>query len=292
MKSRIYNRTGLAVVAAKAAYHWRRTLGHAAWAPVSVFDDIRKTGVQIRFVDLTNVDGLYSSTMPPAILLGAHRPVGRQSFTCAHEFAHHLFEHGVRFDKFESCEPATSKLDPDEFVADMFAACLLMPKAAVCRGFRMRGWNPSGPSPTEVYHVSHWLGVSYDALVCQLRLTLNLISVRDYKALSRVTPAEIKLHLSGTKCPGEVLSVDENWVDRPIDCQVNDYIIIPRHLLIDVSRVAEVVARDGFFHCKVIKPGLGRVFSQDNSWGAFIRVSRRGYLGLSEFRHMEEAEDE
>lgn len=248
--------------------------------------------MQIRFVDLANVEGLYVSTCPPVIVLGAHRPPGRQSFTCGHEFAHHMFGHGTRLDELSKDESRTVQLEPEELTADCFAASLLMPKAAVCRGFRVRSFDPEDPSPQQVYHVAQWLGVSYLGLLNQMHFTLHLLSERTYEILRRVSPNRIKHNILGAKFSGEVYFVDENWDDRPVDCHVGDKILTPNHIVIDVPSIASYSQKEAVSMYEVTRTGIGRAHSIDNSWATYVRVSRMRFIGLSQYRHLEEFRDE
>ena len=49
-------------------------------------------------------------------------------------------------------------------------------------------------------------------------------------------------------------------------------------------------SRDGVL-VRALEPGISRL-SGGSDWAAFVRVSRRGFVGRSIFRHMEEVEDE
>jgi hypothetical protein len=71
---------------------------------------------------------------------------GRERFTLAHELAHHLLSHG-KYMAGESCDESDFKLKRDadsmspdivrmEYQANVFAACLLMPKAFFIADFR------------------------------------------------------------------------------------------------------------------------------------------------------------
>jgi hypothetical protein len=40
------------------------------------------------------------------------------------------------------------------------------------------------------------------------------------------------------------------------------------------------------------RPGIVRVYCRDTNWALFVRVSRHQFVGLSQYRHLEEAEDE
>ena len=41
---------------------------------------------------------------------------------------------------------------------------------------------------------------------------------------------------------------------------------------------------------KAVFPGISRIYNPKNNWAAFVRVSRKEYEGLSDYRHFEEVE--
>jgi len=65
---------------------------------ICVYDVAQSLGIEVRFVGIPSLEGMYWKKSPATILLGAERPAGRQSFTCAHELGHHIFNHGNKID--------------------------------------------------------------------------------------------------------------------------------------------------------------------------------------------------
>ena len=41
-----------------------------------------------------------------------------------------------------------------------------------------------------------------------------------------------------------------------------------------------------------VTPGIGRLILDRTGWSAFVRVSRRDYVGRNKYRHLEEIDDE
>ena len=121
------------------------------------------------------MEGVYYPAKP-AILVSSLRPQGRQAFTCAHEFAHHIYGHGEQFDELVEDRGTRHRYDPKEFEADCFAAALLMPKTAVLKGLSTRSIRAGRLSSEEVYRVASWLGVGYTTLLHHMSRVLGLIS--------------------------------------------------------------------------------------------------------------------
>src|SRR5438128_1030000 len=130
-------RRRLALQAARNACEVRSGARIPLDEPCCAYDLAEKAGVEIRFADLPSMEGVYYPAKP-AILVSSLRPQGRQAFTCAHEFAHHIYGHGEQFDELVEDRGTRHRYDPKEFEADCFAAALLMPKTAVLKGLSTR----------------------------------------------------------------------------------------------------------------------------------------------------------
>jgi Zn-dependent peptidase ImmA (M78 family) len=73
----------------------------------------------------------------PAIYLNVRDSQNRQRFTCAHELGHYVSRSATGDDEWEYVEQrallASQGREPEEIYANQFAACLLMPRAAVAQ---------------------------------------------------------------------------------------------------------------------------------------------------------------
>src|SRR5207249_1380848 len=165
-------------------------------------------GIETRFVDIPSLEGMYWKKAEPVILVAAERPPGRQAFTCAHELGHHAFGHGNKIDQV--LEQSSLK-DPEEYLADVFAGFLLMPKTAVLHAFSVRGFDPRTASPTDLFVTAGWLGVGYGTLARHLQSGLGLISARQRTELLKVQPKAIKRTLLGHDIAADVIVVDDAW---------------------------------------------------------------------------------
>jgi Zn-dependent peptidase ImmA (M78 family) len=215
-------RKHLASQALVTALRLRRDAGISITAPLSVFDLVEDQGVGAWFCELPSLEGMYSASPKPVILLSSMRPPGRQAFTCAHEFGHHIFKHGLRVD--ESGTGLYSN-DNDEFLADCFAGYLLMPKTTVCNAFVCRGWNFECPTATAIYTVANYLGVGYSTLIYHMMNALGIIEKTTAVSLLDAHPKEIRRQLTG-QIDGNLLVVDKHWYSRPVDVQVSDRMLV------------------------------------------------------------------
>src|SRR6266567_4234154 len=87
-------RRSLVMDAADAALRMRQSAGLGIWTPMCIYDVAEELGLEVRFVDISSMEGMYCKTATPLILVSSLRPSGRQAFTCAHELGHHIYKHG------------------------------------------------------------------------------------------------------------------------------------------------------------------------------------------------------
>jgi Zn-dependent peptidase ImmA (M78 family) len=268
----------------------RSDAGVPTHLPICVFDLATERGLDVWFKALPSLEGMYSSKPTPAMVISSLRPAGRQVYTGGHELGHHEYAHGFRVDQL--IEDGRRDDSDEEFLADCFAGFLLMPKAAVVRGFARRGCTPARATADQVFTIAGWLGVGYDALITHMEAGLGLLDRRRAAALRRETPKKIKTRLLGTDFTEELIVADEHWEGRAIDVQVGDAVLATTRVIVEHAGVA--VAQKALFGTvlRATAPGLGRICDATTGWASFIRVSRRGFVGRARFRHLEEVDDE
>nr|WP_286670582.1 ImmA/IrrE family metallo-endopeptidase [Fodinibius salsisoli] len=249
-----------------------------------MFDFIEKQDVQLKFTDISSLEGIYSKEPGPLILLNSLRPHGRQYFNCAHEYGHHVFEHGIELDEIID---SNSHFDPEEFLVDTFAGFLLMPKSAIRRAFNIRNIRFDEFNPVEFYKIASNIGVGYQTILFHLFRSLRLIEKSLYKKLSSVKVQEIKKEILGQSFPGELIYVDENWEGRPIDIQVNDILAIEGSYKIECNNVKRIDEVNGISIYKGVNTGIGRIRLQMQDKVHFLRVSRHQYVGINKYKHLE-----
>lgn len=285
------DRPRLARDAIVRAYSVRGDAGLPLDVPVCVFDLATGMGIDVWFKAAPRMEGMYCKDPGPAIVVSSLRPAGRQAYTAGHEVGHHVFGHGTRVDELIGPGGRGSDLE-EEFLADCFAGFLLMPKAAVARGFASRGWAPATATPAQMFTVAGWLGVGYDALITHMHASLKMLNQRQASALRKVTPKKIKSQLLGRDWAEELLVADPHWEGRAFDIQVGDAILVPPGVVVehgclttDCNTLFNTVLRG-------VTPGRGRITDPTTGWAAFVRVSRREYVGRARFRHLEESDDD
>lgn len=267
----------------------RRRLKQDPFAPINVYDLAEQLGVEVRFVDAPSMEGMYSRVPKPVILISAHRPSGRKVFTCGHEIGHHEFNHGMHIDELLEDAPHSSA---EEILANAFSAALLMPKAGIGTAFTSRGWSLQAPSPQQVYAVACLFGVGYTTLITHMAQTLNFLTPRLEKELSKYQPKNIRKELLGFEYDGNLTVVDEHWSGTAADMEIGDMLLLPagiRSEQIGLQHRISLVDDDGKHTLyQATTPGIGRVASPDGGFALYIRVSRKGFVGRSIFRHEED----
>lgn len=281
----------LARLSLTEALHIRAAHNINLYEPICPYDLAEKMGIRVYFDAMPSMEGAYINDEPPRIILSALRPAGRTSYTCSHEIGHHVFNHGSRIDElFEN--PIKTQKSHDEFLADVFAGFLLMPKLAVSYGFSQRKWSINDFTPQQAFIVAGWLGVGYTTLINHICYSLRLISSNKAKELCKVPLKKIKRNLFGRDIKENVLLVDRYWVGRPIDIQVGDIVVFQEKVILDEKLFNPMLVLSEKCEFVGLRPGIGCFYNNDGSWSAFVRVSRKEYTGQARFRHLEDPEHE
>lgn len=278
----------LARSAARAAARIRADLGVGPAEGVCPFDLAEGLEVPVRLVALPSLEGMYSPEPRPTIILSVQRPPGRQRFTCAHEIGHHVFEHGTRIDELD--DAAAESWSPEEFVAQRFAAALLMPKLAVESAFAKRGWPIADPDPEAVFAVAQELGVGYTTLIGHLERTLGRLPSGAADGLRRLRLPQLRNRLAGFDVDHDAFVVDQHWGRRTIDVHVGDVVLLPTTAEVE-GRCASTVERP-IRHLLAVETGVGTVSVSSDGSPLPLRVCRREFTGLARYRHLEEVSDD
>jgi Zn-dependent peptidase ImmA (M78 family) len=286
------NRREYVLTASELALKTRMALGYDQKSTICVYDAVEKHGIELRFDNNPGLEGVYYKTTTPKIIIGSHRPVGRKAFTCAHELGHHVFDHGTKIDEVKPDAFNIHPNETEEFLADCFASFFLMPKRVISRAFSVRGWSPIDCSATEYFTIAGWCGVSYEAVINHIFLTLKMIPYSKAEELKRAKPKDIRALIMGTETKEDVFLVDLHWSERAIDIQVGDLVVLPFSTKFEGNCVEYIESGKRGTIYKGIKPGIGKFFAPDKNWSSFVRVSRRNFVGRSLFRHLEEVQDE
>lgn len=254
---------------------------------LSIYDLAEQIGVrEVRFVEIPSLEEMYWKN-EKTIFVSSLRPAGRQAFSCAHGLGHHVYGHGMciaSVSESENCD----KDHPDEFLAEVFAGFLLMPKSTVCHGFHCRGWDAKSCTPLQVQAVATWLGVGYATLVQHMYHSLKLISRNYADRLLAISPAKIRLHVLGSVGIGQMVMVDEKWTGRPVDIDVGDTLVLKDKIIFNGANL-EFYGHNRLGSSVVAKmPGLANLYIPGTEDSLAVRVSRKAYHGRNKFRFEED----
>ena len=290
----VRRRRDLALDALGRALRLRGEMGIKPQAPAPVFDIIDRLGIELRFIPIPSLEGVYKGQPNPVILVSSDRPPGRQAYTGAHELGHHVYGHGVAVGvaNDDAGQEPPENTGPEEYLADRFAGFFLMPKTVVKHGFRARGWEPKNCTPPQVYTVASWLGVGYTALVHHMRGSLRMLTYPQSARLLKATPRVIRASILGRKVRENLFVVGEKWTDRAVDVQVGDLILLPSGTHHEAKNLQVVEETEGAVLLTATAPGIGRVYRPESGWATFVRASRRNYMGLGPYRHWEDPDYE
>jgi Zn-dependent peptidase ImmA (M78 family) len=285
------NKKLLATEAMAKALRLRKRIGVALNESVSAFDAASVIGIDVRFVDIPSMEGMYVAGNSPTIMLSSLRPQGRRNFTCAHEIGHHEYGHGEQFDELVIDKSNARNDDPCEFSADCFAGYFLMPKATIENGLVRRGFSYSDLTPIQTYMMASWLGVGYSTLINHLRFSLGTMTRYKADSLQQHVPRDIRHEILGQQTTSNLHIADTNWVGRAIDCEKNDYLIVPPGTTLEGDHcIALDLLKNGLL-LQATTPGISRVTNLNSGWASFVRVAPSNYTGRSCYRFEEEVSE-
>lgn len=281
----------LARESARKALALRKRLSISLEDAVAPIDAADLLEIDVRLVDIPSMEGIYVTGTAPKIILSCLRPSGRRNFTCAHELGHHEFGHGQQFDELVDHRSSRRRVDPKEFSADCFASYFLMPKATVDSGMFRRGFQYNSITPLQAYSMSTWLGVGYETFINHLAYGLKAISRSQAAILLKSTPKSIRSVLASDRIDQPMIMVDKAWSGRPVDCEVGDYLHLPRGTLIEGNNLVLIKQTASADLAQASQPGLGRLSQGWPMWSTYVRASRRQYVGRSRYRFEEEVDE-
>ena len=278
----------LSMMSLKKALHARLESGIQKWESLCVFDLANSLGVDIWFKALSSAEGFYSyDPERPVIIISSLRPYGRQAFTCAHELGHHLFNHGTKLDEITIGQ--SSFYNEEEFLADQFAAYLLMPKTAIQRYFFEKGIPLNSIKPTDILVASFWFGVGYQTLIHHMEKSLSLIVPSMSQTLLRSKPSSIRRELIG-KPIDKLLLVERKWGRRPVDIEKGTLVGFHEEIKSLIDGVVCKEKASGYNLYLFEKKGCYDVQLNDGSFRK-IRVFDERYEGRYVYRYMGEPRD-
>ena len=282
------NRGHVASTAAAAALRLRLRSGLGLTDTVCVYDLAEKLGVEIWFLAAPSLEGMSARLPKPVIVLSSLRPPGRIAFTCAHELGHLDFEHELRVDCPMDDEPLFEGDVEEEYVANVFASYLLIPKTALQHAARVREMDLRTITAEDAYDLACYFGVGYTTLLTHMAANLRLLSAADAGKLKRAKLGRIRKNIVGRAVKQNLIVVDSAWTSRPIDLEVGDELYIRADCVIDgTSLISVKPPRSGETLIRAERSGVGQV-TASNSWSCRVRVQKKKFVGRATFRHRED----
>jgi Zn-dependent peptidase ImmA (M78 family) len=257
--------------------------------PICVYDLCAKLNVIVRFNDIS-MEGMYDRLPRPRIHLSARRPLGRRAFNCAHELGHHLFGHGSTIDELRRDGPGPTYSDPREYLADTFAGHLLMPILGIGYAFTQRGWSPPKATRAQLFTIACHFGVGYAALVTHLVYALREIPMERLRELSK--PLErIRREILGYNEGSRLIVVDDHWLSSTVDLEVGALLWLPSESVVTGDVVSEEYNRLGHRLFRGVKQGTCQALLPTGR-AVTLRVSRYQFVGLAQYRHLSDSDEE
>ena len=286
-----FDRRSLANQAMQAAIATRAKAKLDQHGPICIYGLSETLGVTVRFNNI-NMEGMYQRGSPPRIHLSARRPLARRVYNCAHELGHHVFGHGSSIDELREDAKEHPWEDPKEFLADAFAGFTLMPSMGLRRSFATRGWTPETATAAQMFTIACDFGVGYGALLTHLSVGVNMISRARAAALRRVTPKALRADMLGALTPEPLIVADRHRAGPTLDAEVRMLILLPPGAETTGANLAhDYDLSDGRLF-RAVRPGIVQASADSGAWTAFIRIAPEAYVGLAQYRHLEDDPDE
>ena len=279
------NRKQLASEALKASAALRKKLGYDLSSPVNIYDLCERSLVPVRFVEI-NMEGMYihlGEGVKPTIFISVLRPFHRKVYTCAHEFGHHHFGHGMNVDDISTSDGSYTN---EEFLADTFASFLLMPPVGLKGAFIKRRLTFENITSIDCFLVACSFGVGYSTLVKHL-LSNSYIEKTKADFLLRKSVKSIKQDIVGEDITTSLYVIDKHFSGKTIDVETSSYIVLPNDVVVEDEGSVEKIKNvfNGTLY-KCLRPGITRVYALSVDWSCFMRIQKFQYVGLSRYRHL------
>lgn len=286
------NRKALVMQGMQAAITARTQAGMDQKIPACIYGLCEAHNVVVRFNDLASMEGMYDRSPKPRIHLSALRPLARRAFTCAHELGHHVFGHGSTIDELRDDQSNANARHPNEILADAFASFVMMPTLGLREAFAKRGLDPNHANATEMYAVACNFGVGQATLVNHLAYGVGLITQAQRDRLGSITPKMIRTELIGEVIPEPLILADQHWNSPTLDIEQGALLLLPHSVVVDAAMLTPERNLIPGRLFRATKCGITRVAVPGTSWATYVRIAKCRYVGLAQFRHLEDNEDE
>jgi Zn-dependent peptidase ImmA (M78 family) len=286
-----FDRRALASQAMQAATATRAKAKLDQHSPLCIYRLCETLGVAVRFNNI-NMEGMYQRGAPPRIHLSARRPLPRRAYNCAHEAGHHIFGHGSSIDELREDAKEHPWEDPKEFLADVFAGFILMPVMGLRRAFAVRGWTPETATPAQMFMIACDFGVGYTTLLTHLSAGVNMITRARSLALQRSTPKALRADILSALTSEPLIVADRHRAGPTLDAEVKTLLLLPPGTETTGASLAHERDLPNGRLFRAVRPGIVQASVDSGAWAAFVRVAPEAYVGLAQYRHLEDDPDE
>lgn len=282
------DRVGLLRKGLKAAEAAREAAGADPFGPADPFAAAESFGLRVN-LSATSMEGFYFKGNPANILVSSLRPVGRRTFTCAHELGHHWFGHGSTIDQLQEDDREDSS-KPDEVLANAFAAFFLMPTVVVRAAFAARGWPISTPTALQLFTVACELGVGYGTLLNHIAYTMREVGAATREDLRKWTPQRIRKQLLADDADEPVMIVDAHSGAPTYDVEKEAGVLLPAGAQVGGQALIFERSLDGFDLYRAVRRGEAAVSGAAEP--GRVRVMPKKYEGPARRRFLEDPDED
>jgi len=121
---------------------------------------------------------------------------------------------------------------------------------------------------------------------------IKMIDRTQASSLLKVKPKTIRQQILGYPSSEQLIIADEHWSIRTIDAEAGSQLLLPSTAEAANPTITFQEDRPNGRLFRANRPGTVRVYCRDTNWAVFVRVSRHQFVGLSQYRHLEEPKDE
>lgn len=274
----------LARTALAAALKIRQNANIGMTDPLSIYELCTAMGIEVQFANIS-MEGNYIPGSNPRFLISSLRPAVRRAFTCAHELGHHVFGHGFKLDELIENRDCVDK-PPEEFIADCFAASLLMPALGVRKSLKQRNWKAQELTPEQLYTIACDFGVGYRTLATHLSAGMQLIRYEQTQEFIKTKLPAIRRAFVGDLECRRLIVIDQHSLTSTIECEVGDHLLIdaPVSPLNDsLQALSPVSSKQLFF---AARRGVNSLKTPDGKIFKHVRVMSHQFIGLSRYLYL------
>ncbi len=111
-------------------------------------------------------------------------------------------------------------------------------------------------------------------------------------ALQRVTPKALRADILGALTPEPLIVADRHRAGPTLDAEVKMLLLLPPGTETTGASLAyeRDLASGRLF--RAVRPGIVQASADSGAWAAFVRIAPEAYVGLAQYRHLEDDPDE